>query len=400
MWVKNMVFYMKKYSKEFRVTIIVCGTFHFRQYINSLSKVLPGGTYFFSGKYSCKRPSFNGWRFINFFPKEYLVHLIYRYFPSMSLKRVKRLIHQMWQLYVIYRLRESDVFHILIHGNTDKIMRSIKRKYPRAVIIGEAVNSHPDTFLKLLNEARLEYDLEALEDIEMGRDRMIREIDSIDYLLTGSGFIAESYELNGFDSSRVKILEYSTSLDVFKRLARSPNPEALGLSVECDYRILYVGHISPRKGIKYLLEAVEQLKRYRIELILIGRLDSEVNKIFSDYSLRYVHLSGLSHNQLVDYYNVADITVLPSIEDGFGYVIKESLACGTPVVCTSNCGGKDLIEQGINGLIVPPFSSAELRKAFLTLIENPLEIEDKNAPFSWNDYANNLVDYYHDVTQS
>lgn len=390
---------MKKSTNDLTITVVVCGTFHFRQYINTLAQTDTKGYYFFSDKISFLKTKTRNWNYYNIFFKEYSIHFIYRFLSKIRLKRLKVLIHNLWQKIVILFLSESDIFHVLVHGNTDKIVNAIRNKYPNAIIIGEAVNTHPDTFLSLVNQSRKAYGLSDLYDIEMGRERMLNEIKSLDWLLTGSTFIAESYVANGFNPARIKVIPYSTSLDIFKKLPNRPNLKKLHLS-PVDFRILFVGQISPRKGIKYLLEAFSNISHLDVELILIGRIDPEIDYILLDESIRCTHLQGLSHYELVEFYNIADVTVLPSVEDGFGYVIKESLACETPVICTSNCGGKDLIDHGINGLIIPPFNSEELTKALLNILENPLIIRPDTSSWSWSDYVQDLIKFYRYVSSS
>jgi glycosyltransferase involved in cell wall biosynthesis len=64
---------------------------------------------------------------------------------------------------------------------------------------------------------------------------------------------------------------------------------------------------------------------------------------------------------LVDYYLAADVFVLPTLDDVWGFVINEAMVCGLPVITTRNAGASsDLVKDGVNGYVVEPGSSHQL----------------------------------------
>jgi glycosyltransferase involved in cell wall biosynthesis len=56
---------------------------------------------------------------------------------------------------------------------------------------------------------------------------------------------------------------------------------------------------------------------------------------------------------MIELMSTSDVLVLPSIEDGFGLVMAEAMACGCPVIASTNTGGDDLYTDGVEGFIVP-----------------------------------------------
>jgi glycosyltransferase involved in cell wall biosynthesis len=66
----------------------------------------------------------------------------------------------------------------------------------------------------------------------------------------------------------------------------------------------------------------------------------------------------------------SSVLVLPAVEDGFGLVALEAMACGLPVIVTSNCGAADVVNNGINGFIAPPRDVETMANQLRFLAEN------------------------------
>jgi len=105
---------------------------------------------------------------------------------------------------------------------------------------------------------------------------------------------------------------------------------------------------------------------------------------------------------LAYYYSQASIFVLPSIEDGFGLVLAEAMACGLPIVATTNTGAPDLITDGVEGFIVPIRNPLALREKVLRLYEDPVLREEMSAAAlrrahglgGWKSYADRALLVY------
>ena len=94
-----------------------------------------------------------------------------------------------------------------------------------------------------------------------------------------------------------------------------------------DFVILYVGRISSGKNIPLLLDTFNALNIEKKKLLLVGNGELQITENANIYCLGKKDLP-----QLASYYNMANVTVLPTLNEGFGQVLTESLGCGTPVI--------------------------------------------------------------------
>ncbi len=128
-----------------------------------------------------------------------------------------------------------------------------------------------------------------------------------------------------------------------KRLTRRTEP----------LRVLFVGSMNQRKGISYLFKAIEQLKVAH-EFTLIGGLNPKYKcKPLTEGLGRYRWLHSIPHGEVLREMRAHDVLVFPTLYDAFGLVILEAMAQGTVVLTTPNSAACDVIEHGVNGLVVP-----------------------------------------------
>jgi len=78
-----------------------------------------------------------------------------------------------------------------------------------------------------------------------------------------------------------------------------------------------------------------------------------------------------ARNDVADWYAAADVVVLPSLSEGFPFVVLEALAMSRPVVATNVNGVPEIIHDGSTGLLVPPRNPQALEAAIRTLLHDP-----------------------------
>jgi len=145
--------------------------------------------------------------------------------------------------------------------------------------------------------------------------------------------------------------------------------------------VVAIGRLSPSKGYEYLIEAFRKLTRLNpyIHLHIIGEAKGKKSKyltylksLISRYALNYnVKFLGYK-SEIGTVLRGADLLVVPSvIEESFGRVVVEAFASGVPVVATKSGALTEIIDDGIDGLLVPPRDSRTLQEAMSRVINNP-----------------------------
>jgi glycosyltransferase involved in cell wall biosynthesis len=193
--------------------------------------------------------------------------------------------------------------------------------------------------------------------------RRVREYERADAILCPSHFVKDSFVSEGFPADRVHVVPYGIPKPESSVPARPPGGDV--------FRILYVGQLSPRKGVRYLLEAFAQLKHPRKELVLVGprSTPSGLEGAMIPDGVRFTGV--LKGDDLARAYREASVFVLPTVEEGLALVLGEALSHGTPVIATVNSGGADLFRDGDEGFLVPIRDPAALADRMQLLADDP-----------------------------
>ncbi len=137
--------------------------------------------------------------------------------------------------------------------------------------------------------------------------------------------------------------------------------------------VLSVGQFIYRKGYDILIKAFLKIKNADIGLYIIGGTPTQEYVELRGNNKNIHFVDFMSKNKLKEYYEVADLFVLPTREDIWGLVINEAMACALPVITTDRCGaGMELVKNEENGFFVHSEDIEELYKRINTIIENPI----------------------------
>ena len=188
------------------------------------------------------------------------------------------------------------------------------------------------------------YNLE--EAREMAREKAIYE--QADAIVVPSHVALRSFLAEGYAPEKLHVIPYGVRLERFTKVGHPPSgPDA-------PFEVIFVGGISLRKGIPYLLQAFARLKHPRKRLRIIGTVPTAFKPFLATLPQKQVEFLGsLPQSELPSYMSTSHVMVLPSIEEGLALVQGQALACGCPIVATAATGSEDLFTDGVEGFIVP-----------------------------------------------
>jgi len=248
--------------------------------------------------------------------------------------------HLMFPIWTSWFKRQSHPKCDLVHA----VMGSAVEPFDVADKMGamrvlDASNSHPTTFygywqreLDLWNpSARVSVPRRVFA-------RANQEIQRADVVLCASTYVRDSMLQNGVPASKLAVNPFGVDLRVFGPRERLPETP----------RFLFVGGLTLRKGLQYLLPGFEHLRTEypRAELILCGQLHPDFEPLYEKWRPLFTHYPSLPHAELASLMRTCTAFTFPSIEEGFARVIAEAMGAGLPVIATHNSGATTVVEDG------------------------------------------------------
>jgi UDP-glucose:(heptosyl)LPS alpha-1,3-glucosyltransferase len=220
--------------------------------------------------------------------------------------------------------------------------------------------------------------------------------------------ISELVKKNIIDNYRVpapdiEVIYNGVNLERFhpgnKMKYRSSTRKKHGLS-ESEFVLLFVGSGFERKGVKYLIQAVEALSE-PVSVLIVGKGPEEKFKIPG--GRQKIIFCG-PQRDIENYYAAADLFVFPSIYEPFGNVHLEALASGLPVITTRNSGAAEIISHGVNGYVIDrPEDYRAIADKIRVLAEGnkrdamSLEARSLAENFTFNRYTEEIMELYNGV---
>lgn len=234
-------------------------------------------------------------------------------------------------------------------------------------------------------------------------NKMTEEYNQTDYIMTLSAFSYQSFIKHGINPKKIFKTPCGIDIDFF-----CTSPKLDQIIPAKKFRVIFVGMISLRKGIPYLIEAWNKLNlpENSTELILIGNIQKDMYQVLKklDMKKNIKFFGSCSRDDLKKLYHESNVFVLPSVEDGFGMVIGEAMACGLPVICSKNTGANDIIQDNKHGFLVSAQDSEALAEKILWCYQNSELCKEmgnlgkyKILDFSWDNYGNNVFEIYQNI---
>jgi alpha-maltose-1-phosphate synthase len=193
------------------------------------------------------------------------------------------------------------------------------------------------------------------------------EYEEADIITVPSTFAYRSFVEQGVPASKLRLLPYGVDVSRFHPVVAP---------AEGRFDVLYVGAMSLQKGVQYLVQAYQKIKHPAKSLTFVGAPSPAIIAMLQARELWPDDAKVLGHIPQAELKNImsrSHVLVLPSIQDGFGMVMAQALACGCPVIASTNTGGEDLFTDGEEGFIVPIRDVTILAERLQQLADNPAQ---------------------------
>lgn len=229
-----------------------------------------------------------------------------------------------------------------------------------------------------------------------------------------NGNVREILLDNGVPAERVSHVPNGVSTGKFDAVTdadRGRVREQLGL--EGARVVFFAGTVMPRKGVAELVRALDRVVNGHgvedVVLVIAGEADLDeayaerVRSLIAEAGLeeQVVFTGYLTDETLLPLYGASDVFVLPSFEEGFGMVVSEAMAAGTPAVASRISGIDQQIDDGTAGVLVDPGDVEGFAEALAGLLSDPERrremgerCRERARRFSWESVTDQYVDVY------
>lgn len=313
-----------------------------------------------------------------------------RYTRFFSKKDDERYLRNIYYMLLPYIPEKEEVIFHFNFQELGELARLLKENFPCKIV---TTMHYSHWSFNLLGDREKLYSI-LKEESNDSPDKKTRELflmeqtfynDIADYVIS---IAKHNYDdllhLYGVPSSKVVLIpnglkdEYREGNEEEKRKLRK-----LFCLADDEKLLLFVGRVTPVKGVRYLIQAFHEVLKVRenIRLMVIGDGADVDLKIYQ--KLAYPLYSKISFTgfvpkeKLADIYSIADVGIVPSVHEEFGYVAIEMLMHGIPVVANETTGLKEIIQDGINGSSVhiqkdnESASVTELSTKIINLLDHP-----------------------------
>ncbi len=293
--------------------------------------------------------------------------------------------------------RDTDIFV----GWSSASLEAIKpaQGFGTKVII-ERGSTHISAQTDVLRDAYKQFGLFFNETKVEMIEREEQEYALADKIFVPSKYAAQTFVDRGIAADKIIVNGMGVDFEMFQ----APSSRSLDRMP----RIVFAGGVGIRKGVPWLLKAFKRLSS-KAELHLIGPVSPDYEKMLRKEIGANVFVRGaLPGHDLSSEYGRGDIFCLPSLEEGYGMVIPQAMACGLPVVTTNVVGAADLLQHAHNGLIVSPADSTALSDALERLIDD-VDLRQTMGAYAqatvqqgqgWDDYVSRAVALYETMLAS
>ena len=175
------------------------------------------------------------------------------------------------------------------------------------------------------------------------------------------------------DPNKTKVVHNWVDTTVFRPSNRHVRPA----ESERVVQIIYVGWLHPHKGLEYLLRGVELLAKTRsnfhLSIVGDGVLADDLRQLSAELGIDDVvtFVGWVPNRDIPKLLNQSDVFAFATLHEGMPNALLQAMACGLPLVSTNVSGIPEIVDDGVNGFLVPPRSPDSLSVALGKLVDDP-----------------------------
>ena len=228
------------------------------------------------------------------------------------------------------------------------------------------------------------------EDISVPRvnEREDKTLAMADLVVSPSRYVSDVLVRMGVQPERIRMVPFGCAL----RPSRFPKAKPDG-----GLTYLFMGTLSRRKGLRFLLEAWTRANLRSDRLVLCGRVTRAARELLAMFQAPNIEITG--HVDVEPYLDAADVFVLPTLMEGSSKAVYEAMGAGLAIITTPNSGTVAVDEQ--EALIVPAGDSDSLMRAILRLKDDAdlrarlgVAARAKAGEYTWERYGQSVVATY------
>jgi glycosyltransferase involved in cell wall biosynthesis len=226
-------------------------------------------------------------------------------------------------------------------------------------ILTEEMRLNPISQTSLLQEYEFSISSNILNDLA-------QEIHLADHIICASSVTSHSLQLEGISKTKIEVIPYGVDTTLYPYKKRDL------VAHDGVFNVIFIGSLNQRKGITYLLEALDGMPNVVLHVVGRGIFDEQ---LLNQFKVK-IHLhKNIPHEELVSLLHQSHCFILPSLVEGFGQVILEAMATGIPVIASQNTIAFDIIKDGENGFVVPIRDVLAIKERLQLLINQPELVE-------------------------
>jgi glycosyltransferase involved in cell wall biosynthesis len=320
-----------------------------------------------------------------------------QYLPKAIINEWENLSANTFADYVARNLPECDLYV----GLSGSALPAGKKAHQRgAKFVCDRGSSHIRAQDGFLREEHAQWNMPfiGIDPRTIAREEL--EYEEADCITVPSTFVYRTFIEQGVSACKLRLLPYGVNLSRFQPV-NQPDSQR--------FDVLFVGGMSLRKGVQYLVQAYQKIKHPAKSLTFVGSPSAGLIEALAARGLwpeDAIVLGHIPQTELKKVMSRSHVLVLPSLEEGLAMVMAQAMACGCPVVASNHTGAEDLMTNGLEGFILPVRDVSALTDKLQQLADEPIlrdsmgekALQKVQRLGGWGDYGEKAMKIYKEIT--